>query len=152
MKSMILLVLVITVTSCIAQKQEKSFRGGEINIHGIIVVGYPETRDSDVENDGLLINITFLDEFGLPVGFKNGEYVITTDLYASFKDAHSQRIRGEWLYGLIVTAHDSFSLELDGIRIPYEDLPPDIFEKAFLEVMVDIPSGGVFKVVMNPLQ
>ncbi|KYK34243.1 MAG: hypothetical protein AYK19_12490 [Theionarchaea archaeon DG-70-1] len=130
---------------------EKEEIGDVSDIVSIEVDAVPEDWDSDSENDGFVIYITFYDKHGGTVQFKDIEYTIRVKIFKAEVDPNGNMVKGELLHDFCcppvrMTSSSDVSRPQGGIEI-YLRLSDYAGEWGMIEVEVEIPEVGTFSAV-----
>lgn len=125
--------------------------GNVSDIVSIEVDAVPKDWDSDAENDGFVIYITFYDKHGSTVQFKDTEYTIRVKIFKAEVDPNGSMVKGELLYDFCcppvrMTSSSDVSGPHGGIEI-YLKLSDYAGEWGMIEVEVEIPEVGTFSAV-----
>jgi hypothetical protein len=139
--------IAILFSGCAAQEEtweDNTYYSAADKITHIMTITLPENWDADAEDDGITISIIFLDKNGLPLSFKDTLFLVAIKFYTVKYDENYDPVRGEWFYKANLEANNS--TKVDKIRIPYEKLPENFPEYAWLEVNIQI-KGTVYESV-----
>jgi len=133
------------------ESPEKEEIGNVSDIATIEVSAIPKDWNSDTENDGFVLYITFYDEHGNTVQFKDTEYTIRVKIFKAEVDTNGNMVKGELLYDFCcppvrMTSSSDVSEPHGGIEI-YLKLSDYAGEWGMIEVEVEIPEVGIFYAV-----
>jgi len=124
---------------------EKMPIGDVSDIVSIKIHAVREDWDADGKNDGLVLYITFYNNYGSTVEFTDTEYTVRIKIFGANVDSHSNIVKGELLYDFCCPpVRKRSSREVDvlygGIEM-YLDFPT---EEWGVEVEVEIPGVRIF--------
>ncbi len=122
--------------------------GDVSDIKSIEVDAVPENWDSDQEQDGLVLYITFYDEHHNTIQFRNTEYILRVKIFRAGLDSQGNMVKGELLYDFCCppvrkTSSFEVSRPYGGIRI-YLRLSDYANQFWVVEIEVEIPGTGIF--------